>query len=70
MAPGNNWIQRSTGCAQTWKQPRWRLQLLETHGSWVQATLPRIVPAAIALSSVMSHAVSTASAHLPAGHGT
>lgn len=70
MAPGNNWIRRSTECAQAWRQPRWRLQLLAAPKSWVHATLPGIVPAAIAVSSAVTHVVTTASAHLPAGHGT
>ena len=69
MAPGKNWIRRSSECALAWSQPRWRLQLLPSPRTWVHATLPGIVPAAIVVSSAVTHAVTVASAHLPSGHG-
>ena len=74
MAPGKNWIRRSSECALAWSQPRWRLQLLPSPRTWVHATLPGIVPAAmvpamIAMSTAVTQAVTTASAHLPPGHG-
>ena len=69
MVPGKNWIRRSGECALAWNQPRWRLQLLAAPKTWVHAALPGILPAAIAVSTVVTHAVTTASAHLPSGHG-
>ena len=69
MAPTNNWIWRSTECAQAWRQPRWRLQLLAAPDSWVHARLPGIVPAAVAVTTLFTSSVSAAAARLPAGHG-
>jgi hypothetical protein len=68
MAQGN-WIRRSSKCAQAWREPRWRPLLLGAPQTWVHATLPGILPAAIAVTTVMSHAVTAASLHLPPGHG-
>jgi hypothetical protein len=47
MAPTPNWISRTTRCAQAWREPRWRLQLLPSQHSWVNARLPGIVPPAV-----------------------
>jgi hypothetical protein len=70
MISGSNWIRRSSECAVAWREPRWRPLLLGAPKAWVHATLPGILPAAIAVTTVVSHAVSAASTHLPAGHGT
>ncbi len=73
MVPSHHWIARGTECAQAWRQPRWRLQLLPSPRSWVHANLPGIVPTAVAVSTAMTFvvvkAVSVAATHLPAGHG-
>jgi len=69
MNAGNQWIRHSSECAQAWSQPRWHLQLLPSPRAWVHAQLPGTVPAAVAVSSAVTYAVTTAGAHLPAGHG-
>lgn len=63
------WITRSTRCAQAWREPRWHVQMLPQPGSWVHARLPGIVPAAVAVTTVVVTAATVASTHLPAGHG-
>jgi hypothetical protein len=69
MVVSNHWIARNTKCAQAWREPRWRLQLLPTGHNWLHATLPGILPAAVAVTTVVVKAVSVAAVHLPPGHG-
>ena len=57
MATKANWLARTTQCAQHWREPRWRLQLLSTPGSWVHARLPRIAPAAVIVAGAHRVAV-------------
>jgi hypothetical protein len=69
MTSTSHWIARSTRCAQAWRQPRWHVQMLPSPQSWVHSTLPGIVPAALAVTTVVVKAVSVAAVHLPSGHG-
>ncbi|MET0290878.1 MAG: hypothetical protein ABW136_00845 [Steroidobacteraceae bacterium] len=71
MIPTPRWIARTTECAKTWREPRWHPQLLaapET-GSWLRNPLPGIVPAAVAMTTVVVTAATVAAVHLPAGPG-
>jgi hypothetical protein len=47
MNTHSSWTRGNSECAQAWRQPRWRLQLLPAPRSWVHATPPGIVPAAM-----------------------
>jgi hypothetical protein len=67
--PSQHWIARTTECAQTWRQPRWHPQMLPSPQTWLRATLPGIVPAAVAVTTVVVKAVSVATVHLPSAHG-
>jgi hypothetical protein len=57
LSPTRHWIARTTQCAQAWRQPRWRAQMLPSRRSWLHASLPGVV------------AASVAAVRLPSGHG-
>jgi hypothetical protein len=70
MLANAHWISRHTRCAQAWREPRWPLQLLgPRQKSWLHGTLPGIVPAAVAVTTVVVQAVSVAAVRLPSSHG-
>jgi hypothetical protein len=43
--------------------------MLPSPQTWLRASLPGIVPAAVAVTTVVVKAVSVAAVHLPAAHG-